>query len=339
MNVNILIKFEDSYGCKTLFEHTKSILNSNKLNVEIVGSLGNTGVFRVPKGEVNCYDYVILVFDMDDVNNVSLTSDELSKHLNKYIMKNGLVKPEYANKVILIPTFFCFESIYLFSKEFQNTIKNIEKLGNRTEHKLVKLYKQYYDYNSLNPENLDNIDNKLSNIKIEAQNIAGSNTSGRWYPQRFHISYSKQLLKILCVNQNKYQGCNVEKIFVKHEDKLFDNLLKYESWFRVEDIVSGLEKQAKFNELFCKLLTLQEVSTLSEMTLENNLKLINDLLDWYNDCIKGKSTERNVNECMSNIESMIQTASGYNLEKIRNACKKSDFSDIEINIALWKLSK
>ena len=90
--MNILIKFEDSYGCKTLFEHTTSILNSNKTNVQVIGSLGNTGVFKVSKREVAAVNYVIIVFDMDGEKNSSLTSDELFSHLNKQIMKDGIIK-------------------------------------------------------------------------------------------------------------------------------------------------------------------------------------------------------------------------------------------------------
>lgn len=347
--MNILIKFEDSYGCKTLFEHTTSILNPkktslnpNKTNVQVIGSLGNTGVFKVSKREVAAVDYVIIVFDMDGDKNSSLTSTELFNHLNKQIMQVGVIKPEYINKVILIPTFFCFETIYLFSDKFQNTIRNINSLGNRTEHKLINLYKQYYDYGVINPENLNNIEKVLPDIEIAAHEIAGSTSGKQWTPQRFHASYSKQLLQVMCINKNKknkYEGYTFDKIIVKHEDILFRYLLGNEPWFKVEDIISGLQLQGIFNKMFCELLTLQNLSKLSEMTIDNNMKLITELLDLYNECIKGNNRNaiRNIDECRSNILSMIEGATKYNSEKIRKDCRKAGFSEKEIDIALYTL--
>lgn len=339
MNVNILIKFEDSYGCKTLFEHTTSILNSNKTNVQIIGSLGNTGVFKVSKREVATVDYVIIVFDMDGDKNSSLTSTELFHHLNKQIMQDGVIKPEYINKVILIPTFFCFETMYLFSEKFKNTIRNINSLGNSTEHKLIKLYKQYYNYGVINPENLYAIEKVLPNIEIAAHEIAGSTSGKPWTPQRFHASYSKQLLRVMCTNKNKYEEYTFDKIIVKHEDILFRYLLGNEPWFKVEDIISGLQLQGIFNKMFCELLTLQNLSKLSEMTIDNNMKLITELLDLYSECIKGSNgnTIRNINECKSNILSMIEEATKYSSEKIRRDCRKAGFSEKEIDIALYTL--
>lgn len=46
MHVDILIKFEDNYGCKTLFEYSNSCLRKHD-SIDIIGGFGDSGVFNI----------------------------------------------------------------------------------------------------------------------------------------------------------------------------------------------------------------------------------------------------------------------------------------------------
>ena len=53
--MNILIRFEDKYGCKTLFINSNSCLKG----ADIDDSLGNSGVFKITKRQASNYDYIM----------------------------------------------------------------------------------------------------------------------------------------------------------------------------------------------------------------------------------------------------------------------------------------
>lgn len=74
--MNILIRFEDNYGCSTLFNYSTSALLTCS-GLETVSGLGNAGVFNVSKRVSDYYDFIILVFDLDSPSTGSLTSKEL----------------------------------------------------------------------------------------------------------------------------------------------------------------------------------------------------------------------------------------------------------------------
>lgn len=116
--MNVLIKFEDEYGCYSLFNYCKSVLN-NEYN-DITNGWGCNGVFNLNSVEWRQYDYIILIFDMDDSEKGlgCLTVDVLKQRLEKFsgIGDNDVkVRMAVQNKLILIPVFFCFETIPLFS--------------------------------------------------------------------------------------------------------------------------------------------------------------------------------------------------------------------------------
>ena len=53
----------------------------------------------------------------------------------------GKLKETYIGKLILIPVFFCCESLFLFSEEVRNFIRNIENSAGNETVRLIKLYK------------------------------------------------------------------------------------------------------------------------------------------------------------------------------------------------------
>lgn len=275
--MNILIQFEDSYGCRTLFEHSNSILN-NHADVKINGGLSNSGVFIVTKRMVQNYDYVIVVFDMDSPTNFSLVSKELKVQLSKSILdKDGNIKATHANKIILIPIYFCFETLMLYSKQLQTIIKNADSCDDCEMIKLIKMYKSYYDYSKINPENMKNIKNNIIDIQKSANKITGNtNYSNTWLPQQFHTSYMKQLFKYTYREKRLS-----DEIFKKKEKELF-HIINNSNELSVSNILNDLYMGADKNKYIVRLLTLNDMSELSKMTIENNLEYIYNELDNYN---------------------------------------------------------
>jgi hypothetical protein len=82
------MRFEDKYGCRTLFEHSNSVLNNNSSVIR--PGLGNKGVFKVRADDINMYDYTIIIFDLDAPDTYSLTSEELINTLRKSILERFL---------------------------------------------------------------------------------------------------------------------------------------------------------------------------------------------------------------------------------------------------------
>lgn len=112
MLLNISIRFEDTYGCYTLFRNSPSILN-NDTSIEISGALGNGNVLKIKENAISKNDFVIAVFDLDGTRDISITSQDLRKTLERHIIDSeGNINEQYKNKLILIPVFFAFETCY-----------------------------------------------------------------------------------------------------------------------------------------------------------------------------------------------------------------------------------
>ena len=78
--MNILIRFEDRYGCKTLFSYSQSCL----VKCDIVASLGNTGVFNITKRLASSYDFIICVFDLLNDLVLEKNLESIYKNLDNY---------------------------------------------------------------------------------------------------------------------------------------------------------------------------------------------------------------------------------------------------------------
>lgn len=290
--MNIWMRFEDSYGCATLFQYSNSFLNSEKLNVKIDDGFGNSGVFKIAKRDAERYDYIIVIFDLDDNKNYSLTSESLLDSMSRNILKSDYtIKPYYLNKLILVPIFFCYETLYLFLGQFQNLIKDIYKLEKTEPVKLIELYKSYYDYSRIHPESMYGIVKDLDKIKMEMLHIQNmvKQKENKFYPQHFHREYGKQLMKICFKEVVEKHG---DKILVKKEEELFKELQRITKGSFVDTFITDIGNKNINNDNFYKLLTIQNVNGLKNMVLtEEALKNICKRLDDYNSSIKGNKID------------------------------------------------
>lgn len=292
--MNVLIRFEDRYGCKTLFVNSNSCLVSSDISYD----LGNTKVFKVSKKLASGYDYIIIVFDLDSADNLSLTKEELIDLVSKnFYNSEGTLKDCYRDKIILIPVYFCYETMTLFSSYIRDSILK-SRLGNSDSEKLISLYKRYYNYGVVSPEVLKDFALNINDICNKMNDFLFNKTSKTWYPQTFHKSYSKHSLKLMVKDLNLSTSDLVYKrlgdnLFDKHEDELY-------AWFnRVgvfdfpDTIIEGLSA-SKHNNYFYKLLTLTDENYLSSMILENTLNDILSDLDLYNKEVRGLETTANI---------------------------------------------
>lgn len=278
------MNFEDSYGCMELFKRSNSSLKNPQGHiVDLVGDLGNAAVFDISKRIIKNYDYVIIVFDMDEPKTDSLTSAGLHKNLSNIWDGNGNIKEIYKNKIILVPVFYAYESL-LFYYRFVRSFLGSFTQGYNEPTKLLELYKQYYNYADTSAENLLGIMHNLEAICNGVEQITKVKSSKEWFPQTFHKSYSKQTLK--CI----FKSLNLsDKLFDKREKQLFSEIEAHpEIGFSFNDWINDIIRDAKLNKPYAKLLSMQDLNELSQMTIECNLSKINKTLDDYNTYIKRK---------------------------------------------------
>jgi hypothetical protein len=178
---------------------------------------------------------------------------------------------------------------------------------------------------------MTNIASNLRNIQDKATNITGSKTSKQWFPQRFHTSYSKQIMKLLL-------GSSIdEKLLTKHEDKLFNELNTKNISLDIQEIFKGLHNTS-YNKYLESLLFMKSTNELSKLTLDNNMSNICNLLDEYNKEILGTVDKVNIALCKSNIESMIES-SNIGINTIKNKCRQQGFTDAQIEEAIKQLEQ
>lgn len=282
--MNTLIKFEDKYGCATLFNKV-SPLDVNEYNIQ--SDLCNTGVFRVTKNEAINNTRIVIVFDLDDDDNLSLTGESLRDRLSKFIITENSIKNVYKNKIILIPVFICYETLYLFSQYVKEVLSNIDTYEDTETVRLIKAFKKYYDYSILNPEHTDGLKHKLQSIRDDIDNITEQpKMKGKFLPQHFHKSYSKQILKLMFRDiVNSYE--NGDKILDKNVDEFLNQLEATGNKEFIISIVDGLGNKAILNKELYKLLTVQDIAELDSLVLtRESLNNLCKKLDSYNKRLK-----------------------------------------------------
>lgn len=282
--MSTLIRFEDRYGCATLFDNVSKL---NRDNCIIQPDLCDTGVFKVTRNEAINNEIIIIVFDLDDENNLSLTGESLRNRLNRFILKDNNIKDAYINKIIIIPVFICYETLYLYSEHVRKVITNIGTYEDTETVRLIKAFKKYYDYSMLNPEYIDGLKYRLQDIRNSIDIITEQpKTRGKFLPQHFHKSYSKQVLKILFKDIIKAYSSG-DKLLDKNVGELFNQLKSSGNEQFINNIVDGLGDIAILNTDIYRLLTAQSVSELYDLILTTEkLDKICNKLDDYNKRLK-----------------------------------------------------
>ncbi|MCM1222805.1 MAG: hypothetical protein NC548_50945 [Lachnospiraceae bacterium] len=283
--MSTLIRFEDRYGCRTLFEY---VHRDHTLDVDITHGLDNSGVFKVTNRMIKDYDKIIVVFDLDSDKDISLTEPELKERLKSHILDNSYnIKSQYIDKVCLVPVYICYETLYLYSEEVRNTIGNIDSFGNTEPVRLVKALKKYYDYSTLNPEMTTGLQYRLQDIQLDIENITKQKKmKGLFLPQHFHKAYSKQTLKILFkdIISNNDKG---DKILDKSEGTLFELLTECGRSDFIDSIIQGICSDAILNKSICKVLTVTDMDNLDIPALnEQTIRSLYDELNNYNKQMK-----------------------------------------------------
>lgn len=295
--MKILIQFEDNYGCRELFSYCSSVLNSEEFKV--TDGNGCTGVFRLSNKQLLYYDYIFIIFDMDnseDGHSV-LTPELLTQRLINFSglnskKRNTLVR----NKIILIPVFFCFETIPLFSGKLQYFIDTLTDKESRKEIEILKVYKKHYNISIINPELFKDIlnynsEHYIANIQSEVYTITHSVNAGKtWNVQRFYASYYKNLLEAILAslykNEDDFKLNSIE--ILKRENLVFKTLLEYQCPFNPYEILdSFLKTTCQFNIYLQRLYSIKDLADLKSMTYENTIEDIMQKIKKYNDLLKG----------------------------------------------------
>jgi len=311
--MNVLLRFEDRYGCYSLFKYCKSILNSGLCGIGIENGLTCNGVFEVEAALLDNYDYVILIFDMDNSEDGMgcLNSKILKSRLQKFSGlndKDSDLKSAIKDKLILIPVFFCFETIPLFSHELQSYLLEVEGLKATQSLEMLELFRSFYDICYQDPEVFENIlditsKNYLDNIRLKVKEITGVATE-KWTIQKFYATYYKEILKTKFSKFN--EGHNGFSFFTeknknkmkKNSDYVFETLINYKSSFNPYEILqSFLAAHCQFNTYLQWLYSVQDLKELESRTYRNTIGNIIQKIENYNTLLKGvKVQNKRMNE-------------------------------------------
>lgn len=315
--MNIFIRFEDKFGCLSLFNYSASILNKGIESVTVRGDFGCNDVFSVSQKDLDDYDYIILVFDMDnsEKGHGVLTPDLLKNRLIKSSRIN-CVEDDFGiivqNKLILIPVFFCFETIPLFSQELCSYLLEVEGLKSTRSLEMLDLFRSFYDICSQDPEVFEDILNSasnsyLDNIRIKVKEITGD-VADNWTVQGFYATYYREILKSKFSKFNEeHNGFSFftkedKKKMRKNTDYVFSTLIEHESKFNPHEILdSFLATYCQFNTYLQWLYSVQNLKELESMTYKNTIKNIMQKIDEYNYFLKGiKDMDNKDNEDVRN---------------------------------------
>lgn len=340
--MNILIHFEDSHGCASLFEYSKCF-KSNALNITVVQGLSNSGVYNISKAQFQKYDKIIVVFDLDAMgvkgvqSDVSLTSQTLLVHLkNKGIVdNNGNLTAKCQNKLVFIPVEFCYETINLYSDHLIGVLNNLDNYNKTQNIEILKLLKSYYDYTKLHPEYFDGAANIAEEIHTEICKITEDNLGDEWKAQQIHLSFSKNLLTTY-FRVNNY-NLSSDSLCKKKETKLFLEMKSQNTELQPETMIDDFYNKAVVNKLFADLMMCQneqDIETLcSKATLVEAIKLV----DKYNKIIKKTFNKNDVKQsvklCIANIEIMLSNKV-RSINKITKTLKNNGFDDSCIKEAI-----
>ena len=193
-----------------------------------------------------------MVFDLDDNVNFSLTGNALKKKLKGRLLSDALLVKDYCReKIVLIPVYFCFETLYLFS----SLIRDCIKLSSASD-SILSLYRRYYDYSLLSPEDLVGFRGYAEEILRGVELLTGQKSSHSiFYPQMFHQSYVKHVLKLLYSDFYDFDSGfkNTEAFFSSLSTELKDSL--------VASIITGLCDIASYNLDFMSFLAFKSVES------------------------------------------------------------------------------
>ena len=266
--MNISIRFEDAFGCRSLYESFKG-------DQYVKGDL-STSVFNITKSIAKKYDLIICVFDLDSVGDKSLMITP-----ERFIERTTQVL-KYVDKVVLVPVFFCFETLVLFSSQLRNLISMPSKFRRGDTANTLVRYKEQYDYSVLVPEFLDNYKEKMGLIKPDKD---------IFYPQEFHQSYMRELLRSLYLKANsdeiRKKSKNIDLLFEYFKDFQLsgDNVLTYDS------ILNGLIDYAGYNQEFLNLLLCPNLDNMIQYAGKANYDRIVNLMDTYRIKLEGGEDE------------------------------------------------
>lgn len=274
--MNILLRFEDRYGCSSLF---KNYFPEYKDCDCIDEGLSNSGVFSIERTFLDSYDLIIFVYDLDSYGNGNLMigKDSFDEATNWML--------SYIDKIVFIPIFFCFETLVLFSPQLRNLISMPSKFRRGDTANTLVRYKEQYDYSVLVPEFLDNYKEKMGLIKPDKD---------IFYPQEFHQSYMRELLRSLYLKANsdeiRKKSKNIDLLFEYLKDfQLFgDNVLTYDS------ILNGLIDYAGYNQEFLNLLLCPNLDNMIQYAGKANYDRIVNLMDTYRINLEGGEDELNL---------------------------------------------
>lgn len=265
--MNISIRFEDAFGCRSLYEAFRG-------EQCVKGDL-STSVFNITKNIANMYDLIICVFDLDSVGdtNLMITQDDFKTRTIQVV--------KYVDKVVLVPVFFCFETLVLFSLQLRKLINMPPRFRRGDTANTLIRYKEQYDYSILIPEFLDNYVEKMRLIKPNKD---------IFYPQEFHQSYMRELVRSLYLSANsdeiRKKSKNIDLLFdyLKDFQLSDDNVLTYDS------ILNGLVDYAEYNQEFLNLLQCSKLEDMIQYTGKENYDRIINLMNTYR--IKLEGNER-----------------------------------------------
>lgn len=266
--MNILIRFEDIKGCHSLFDYRMSSYFKN-CNLKVTYGLGNKTLV-INKRIIDYYDLIICVFDLDSIDKGGLM---ISEERFRKLTGNLLLK---LDKIVLIPVFFCFETILLYCYQFKNIIHQIktyqEYFGDFRDEVLLN-YIDLYDYSQLSPDNLNDYYSKI---------ILNNINNKLLYPQQFQQNYIKQLLL------NMYN--NVDIFILNRNFKSIDKLLKYleslkpinnNTHITMDLILDCFEKVSDYNDEFRNLLYTEDLCEMKKYSGKENYDRILILLYDY----------------------------------------------------------
>lgn len=289
--MNILIQFEDTFGVYELFKRYNKGISG--YNVKVENNISSPGILVTSRSTIaknSSIDKIIIVFDLDPISGRdTLDGSKLRDLLRKWLLdKDYRIKPLYVNRVVLIPSFYCYETLYLYSYIFKDVIKICNEEDEEIDHKIITLYKKYYDYSKINPESLFNINNIIECIRLEVSAL--KNTSQNWTIQKFHQAYTEQILRSLF--RNVSHDKDLRQIFIKKEDRMFDAIDRLENNYTskelIDSIVDGMKRQSIHNYRLCKLITATSIDSIKSMILtDESLEELCKELDEYQSSIQG----------------------------------------------------
>ena len=266
--MNILIRFEDYKGCYSLFEYNMCKYIEN-CKIDVVRGLCNKTLV-INKKIIEYYDLIICVFDLDSLDRGSLM---ISEERFRKITGNLLLK---LDKIVLIPIFFCFETILLYIHQFRNIIQQVktfaEYFGDFEDKSLLE-YINLYDYSVLSPENLNDYYNKVILSNLDSKII---------YPQQFQQNYIKQLLL------NMYE--NVDINILDKSFKSLDKLLNYleelkpvnnNNIITINTILDYFRNGVDYNDEFRNLLFIDDLCKMKKYSGKENYDRVIKLMYDY----------------------------------------------------------